>query len=812
MTPKAKGVTQAPFCPVCGTTYSRLEHLQRHLASHDDLCSHFCQYCGKGFKRKDVLKRHHQTCPAHPSPAGIPAKPDQKSKTNRTACDQCVRLKRACSSTQPCDTCTLRNLACTYSWLDDQGSCEKFTLARKPDAKLEGTLATTTDLLSPESKKQAGFCAQGAELIYPPSLEREKYLQTGTLDHMSFGNEFPFLRKLDVSQDGNATSPASSTHSYYHDKDPTESFEFLTRFTSNDSGMSGAFEVDSSLLAENISSPGASALNSSNMAFQYGEEPRAAIFEWQTTQARCQARQVSLESYDWEELPHMPATPESELISHSQAEPFFLLPWVEPFTLAADPLGVPQPAQSHDDDDISQSVTPGLSYSALSLKSHEIVVAIKATVVSPYSDVKLTLADWSMAKETACISFFHPDNLIRYLEYYWGLWYPNCPTIHRPSFDVARIPYQLLAPMALIGACLSPNAPDRENGRVWFDIVEEMVFSDETTFDSRTSTSNPCPPEQLESRMRSLQAAYTVCLYQNWEGQDAAKARIRRQRFGLLISTARDLMRYAKHGTLDGLQLQDFSWKTFVIREELIRTILYIFLLDTAFTIFNNLPPRMVVREMTNDLACPEPCFQAPTAEDCFDKIREWTAHPLYCKRTTLYAAIRCFGQRSIEPVTQNYLAQAGVLNLWTIVSAFHNLIFHIDPGFGSESQSVAMENAITNWRNIWRLRSVNGFKDSYRLADLEPSPPLLERKEAWKRTGFMRRAPEYWLLAQAKLERLQSTQRSLEAAETLSGRDNWLCNVPGTVLPKYDETSMEQLNEFISSFQAMRLNQEDVD
>ncbi|KAK4937633.1 hypothetical protein LTR10_021779 [Elasticomyces elasticus] len=420
------------------------------------------------------------------------------------------------------------------------------------------------------------------------------------------------------------------------------------------------------------------------------------------------------------------------------------------------------------------------------------------------------MGDWSL-KETACISFFHPDNLSRYLEYYWGLWYPNCPTIHKPSFNTGAIPPRLLAPMALIGASLSPNSADRENGEIWFDIVEEMVFSDEITFDSRLSTTLPCPPEQLEARLRSLQGAYAVCLYQNWEGRDAAKVRIRRQRFVSLVSTARDLMRYANHGALGGTQFQNFLWEDFVLREELIRTIIYIFLLDTAFTIFNNVPPRMTNREMTNDLACPEPCFQAATVVDCFQKTREWVTHPLCCERTTLYAAIRCFGQTSIDPVTQQYLAQAGVLNLWTIVSAFHNLIFHIDPGFGSESQLAAMANAIANWKDIWKLRSMNGFKDCYSLVHLEPHPSRLGRNEAWKRTGFMRRAPEYWLLAQAKLERLESTQRSLEAAESLSGRDNWLCNVPGTVLPKYDETSMEQLSEFISSFQAMRVDHDDV-
>ncbi|KIV84504.1 hypothetical protein PV11_00279 [Exophiala sideris] len=766
MAQKAQRVTQAHICPICGTTYGRREHLQRHLASHTGNRSHLCESCGKAFQRKDVLKRHYQTCLAGRSPIDGSPRPDRKSNANRTACDQCARLKRACNSAQPCDTCSIKNSTCTYSWLHDRQS-----------------------------------------YVRPSSTPNRND------DHLLVLSGSISSRKLDKLHDEyDSCSSSSPTDASGLENDPTESFDFLTRFTSNDSGMSGAFEVDSSVLAEDASSVGFPDLSRWNLPPPSREEQRNVIFEQESKQARMQLRQVSLESFNHEELPHSVTTPDYDFDTESQTEPFFLSPWFETSIFAEDDTGISPASPLRMLDGSRQAVIPGPQSDISSLESNEIVAAIKATVMSCCSDVTLTMGDWSMLKETACISFFHPNNLSRYLEYYWGLWYPNCPTIHKPSFKAGVIPPRLLAPMALIGASLSPNSADRENGKIWFDIVEEMVFSDEATFDSRVSTPVPCLPEQLEARLRSLQAAYAVCLYQNWEGRDAAKVRIRRQRFVSLVSTARDLMRYANHGALGGLQFENFSWEDFVLREELIRTIMYIFLLDTAFTIFNNVPPRMTNREMTNDLACPEPCFQAASAVDCFQKLRKWLTHPLYCKRTSLYAAIRSFGQNSIESITQQYLAQAGVLNLWTIVSAFHNLIFHIDPGFGSESQLEAMANAITNWKDIWRLRSVNGFKDCYGLTYLEPHPSQLGRNEAWKRIGFMRRAPEYWLLAQAKLERLASTQRSLEAAESLSGRDNWLCNVPGTVLPKYDETSMEQLSEFISSFQAMRVDQEDVD
>jgi hypothetical protein len=52
------------------------------------------------------------------------------------------------------------------------------------------------------------------------------------------------------------------------------------------------------------------------------------------------------------------------------------------------------------------------------------------------------------------------------------------------------------------------------------------------------------------------------------------------------------------------------------------RVFTWIFLLDTAFVIFNNLPPRMVIKEMRMHMAMPETCFQAMTADQCHQQIQ----------------------------------------------------------------------------------------------------------------------------------------------------------------------------------------------
>ena len=79
---------------------------------------------------------------------------------------------------------------------------------------------------------------------------------------------------------------------------------------------------------------------------------------------------------------------------------------------------------------------------------------------------------------------------------------------------------------------------------MWFNCVEEMVFTDDD-FCSDTEPSSPGsevsqPANVLASRrkLQALQAAYIVCLYQNWEGTDASKRRIRRFRFSTVVSVS----------------------------------------------------------------------------------------------------------------------------------------------------------------------------------------------------------------------------------------------------------------------------------
>lgn len=92
-----------------------------------------------------------------------------------------------------------------------------------------------------------------------------------------------------------------------------------------------------------------------------------------------------------------------------------------------------------------------------------------------------------------------------------------------------------------VGACVSPDPEDNRDAQMWFNCVEEMVFTDDdfgSDIEPPTLSDIAIPVNTPDNRLKlqALQAAYHVCLYQNWEGTDPSKRRIRRHRFSTVVS------------------------------------------------------------------------------------------------------------------------------------------------------------------------------------------------------------------------------------------------------------------------------------
>lgn len=355
------------------------------------------------------------------------------------------------------------------------------------------------------------------------------------------------------------------------------------------------------------------------------------------------------------------------------------------------------------------------------------------------------------------------------------------------------------------GALLSPNEADNNKARKWLNSVEEIVFIDNDFCDDLDIASGQIPPFP---KIQAMQAAYIVCLYQNWEGTSQSKRRIRRHRFNTLVSTVRDVnISNARHDMTSAR----FSsmWHNYAAREQLIRVIIWVFLLDTAFVIFNNLPPRMVITEMTMDLASCEAVFQAHASDHWWQLTQQRLRSPKIYRQCSLYQAAEILCADEIDEINLEALAQLGPLNLFAITSSLHSMLFQYQHSFNTEGQLIPLRNSLQNWKLVWtrylKEKDASPYHEPLGAAILTP-------ENMWKRVGFMRHAAEYWLLASLLLDRICRIEHPQHADEKPLPSSSEIQEAKPEqtlhpLLKKYDETSMQQVNDLIADFQRTSIN-----
>ncbi|RBR05271.1 uncharacterized protein FIESC28_11402 [Fusarium coffeatum] len=340
----------------------------------------------------------------------------------------------------------------------------------------------------------------------------------------------------------------------------------------------------------------------------------------------------------------------------------------------------------------------------LAAKSQEIIMGI-------LSAADLSRKPGFSPHQSSCTQFFSPTNLESFLDVFFQIWYPNWPVFHKPTFYAAQKSPQLIAALSLIGACLSPEPNDREQATLCIDAVEEWIFSSLELCEDAVHGLL-----QVRERLDLVQAAYALVLLMNWEGSKVQQTRARRRYFSEIVSVSRSLYPFAMAAdTTD-------AWMNFALREECIRTLLYIFLLDCAFVIFHNSVPRMVVTELRFRLASSEELFLAPDPET-------WAALQVdsHIQRITLYQAIDMMMTEEIGPEQWKVFKRMSLLNTFTIISALHNLIFH---HHGPKSQAIT--RGLRNWFHVWSNRDFS----------------TLEDRPKSDKIGFYCHAVEYWCLA----------------------------------------------------------------
>ncbi|EXJ75824.1 uncharacterized protein A1O5_00331 [Cladophialophora psammophila CBS 110553] len=435
----------------------------------------------------------------------------------------------------------------------------------------------------------------------------------------------------------------------------------------------------------------------------------------------------------------------------------------------------------------------------LAFKALDIVSRVKeATMLKPRNSI--IPFTWSAMVEETCLRFFSPSNLSKFIEWYWISWYPHWPVIHKPTFQASATPSTLVAAMVLIGASYSPEQADRDDSRMWLNVIEELVFTDEYFCDDvdMITASDLHPSTVQRRRLQALQAAHAMCLCQAYEGDDNSKRRARHHRMNAVVALARAFgFAQGKHTDLRDTIERGFSWSRFVEREELIRTLIYVFALDSGFLIFYNLPPKLVVQEATVSLICPEACFQAHTAAECEEYVRMWTSHRLYSPNFSLSSAIEILCSKQLSPDHRDLFVEIGSVNLLIIAAVFNSMAFHFRPALGQIAELVPLQHAISHWGEIWAARPPPGMRSAFGTSSTEPVS-FTSQREMWKRLGFMKHAHEFWMLSRIIVERLVASQRHVVHAGDISDHARRQGQVSGEIPDQYDRGDMNQLRTLI--------------
>ena len=180
-------------CPSCSRTFSRGEHLDRHLTTHlpsNTSKTFICSSCSKGFTRKDVLTRHvravHET------------KRSDIRKSRRRSCRRCAGFKIKCTgggrgtakdgtreggrTDDPCEACKKRGTVCIY----DFGTIAEGSLDKKPGGERRGQGEGGGDNCDePGSEKAASGSESGdgiSESIGRPKRRRRTHTGSYTID------------------------------------------------------------------------------------------------------------------------------------------------------------------------------------------------------------------------------------------------------------------------------------------------------------------------------------------------------------------------------------------------------------------------------------------------------------------------------------------------------------------------------------------------------------------------------------------------------------------------------------------------------
>ncbi|KAL3424882.1 hypothetical protein PVAG01_04163 [Phlyctema vagabunda] len=364
---------------------------------------------------------------------------------------------------------------------------------------------------------------------------------------------------------------------------------------------------------------------------------------------------------------------------------------------------------------------------------------------------------------------FTVDNLLHFTRLYFDNWYPNCPILHQPTFNIETVSLPVLLGVFLIGAAYSSPRDTAALAREYYDLAEEFIFQDLNFVNILRSERGTYSSSQ--EAFESLQATYLVSVFQNWQSSPISRRRMRTQRYSDIISAARlmDLTSVKNdHVNSPTSQFEMFDWEAYIDAEARVRLMCYIFLVDCQYTIFYRYPPRLMITEMSGDLPSSEEAFSARDGVSCEDLLNSTQRPPPVSLSTCIKSFLH---DSSWSPEIHDVLGSLTIISLFTIINAFNSILFMTKQNFLDNNNLQNIRRGLSRWKIIWNLH----------LGRVTP--------QQLSKIGFMKNALEFWHLTNIFVKAEQS-------ADTQT--------VPST---EFDADSMTEVNSLLKQFEGVTIS-----
>lgn len=597
-------------CDLCGKLYQHSKHLKRHMLRHTGARPYSCGLCGDDFARSDILKRHFEKCTvrrgnpngighldatrenrereskrkqeaarASGSQEGTPSADEAKSgnrerKGSGKACDNCVKNKVGCDLGVPCSKCNSRSWECTYTRNHRRSSSE---FEARGDASLS------------------------------PGYQQPVYEPAGHGDDF----HFPPVRHPHIHMTGQA-----------HER---QRFEQQTP-----ASTSASVPAVSGLLGEDV-----------KLSEHSQQQPHSTLFDGGKLQpGRLSPGRVPPppDLLDWNNLVPTYAgffpssdveTPPGTLVQHSGDGYDNLLYHYasNPFPPPMDPMPLLWPPES--------IVPHALRSQCDRLVSFLFADQSASSPMSSQLQQEYAGADIQDLKE-----YLVPENVEHFVNLYFENFEHHFPMIHRPTFDPTRAHDGLLMAIICVGAVYSKCGITVQQVRRFLDYLYLAMTR-------RMAPSTPdgqAPIPEIED----VQAMILLYILLTWHGNEKQR-RLAQVRYDVVVEMARratlfrtlnenELRReYEKTNNSYYRQIPDYnfdtkglaswSWLSWVAQERRNRCAYTVYLLDTAYVIYYNAPPKIEPSEIDLPLPTDDAMWEATDGSSCAAALELSSSH-----------------------------------------------------------------------------------------------------------------------------------------------------------------------------------------